>query len=59
MFKVGDRILYKDTREYGIIISYSDLGCSRQSIKVMLDSGFLLEVTDLSKFIKVFIYPTK
>lgn len=59
MFKVGNRVFHKDTKEYGIIISYTDLGCSRQIIKVMLDSGVLLEVSNLSKFIKVFTYPTK
>ena len=53
MFDVGDRIRNKKTKEYGVIINCKKFPFQRQVISIRLDSGRIIEVNNLSLWVKV------
>ena len=59
MYKTGDRVMHKESKRYGVILRFKDFGFQHQIIKVKFDDGELMEVSNLSGFTKVIVYPTK
>lgn len=58
-FKIGDRLIYKPTRESGVLIEYNDLGLQRYEIVILMDNGDIVKEKSLKNYIKITTFPTK